>query len=820
MKKRVFSFLLVLALMTAQMQGIAVAAEAPGDAVTEEAPAVEETADEAAVEEAAVEAPVEEAAAGEAAVEAAETKEASAEEKKETAVEAEAALPADDGEAAEAEAPQDPEQDDAVQSFDREDAAEAAEPAAENDEEAPPLETANDPAEAAFTSAEVYIIAPEAGRSAAATDASICVHTLYSAKYRLSSAQWVTDASGKTAFTGKFVQGKTHYVKFVLSTPNGEEFILSNKDVTVNYGTLVSVSCRNEAYGGYADIIASFTPKVGNWLEEIKISVTGPEAGKKSAEVNAADCVKIADGTDVVIDSARWVSNTEIYGYNPVWEGTFNSTDTYYMFVKLVDGSKDRIASTAGGNTFSTELEVSGGTLESGTTGAETISDGKGRCFAEAVISVKAVSADTGYEDVWPDLTEDKSVSIVTGAVHLTGAGGKQAGYDQGKTVYGPETFSVTFSKPKTDEVEKATKTATTTAYELASQLKAKGAGGEFHMSTTESTGKMWDKRKYETTYQVIGPGIKDPIDVEQVGDTDTYKDKKGKTYSVDKYRIRRVHTSSGEYGKETFYKVEANGWVSGHKVTVTDTGYGTAKADIKEGIEGTRVTLTATPDEGYNFYGWQVVSGDVNVSENAFTIGKKDVTVKALFGKKPGKSAKVTVYNVAQGIKVTWLKADGATSYNIYRDDLDGKGYKFLFRTSALEVTDLEVRYELGKKFRYKVLATSKYAGDSDGFRTSTYYRLMPTGITSVTNSGAGKMTATYDKSSGGSGYVVRYGLKQDMSDAKVITVKGENTTSRTFSGLKKGQTYYVQVRTYKIEDGIRYYSGYCLTKKVKIVK
>ena len=57
-------------------------------------------------------------------------------------------------------------------------------------------------------------------------------------------------------------------------------------------------------------------------------------------------------------------------------------------------------------------------------------------------------------------------------------------------------------------------------------------------------------------------------------------------------------------------------------------------------------------------------------------------------------------------------------------------------------------------------------------------------------------------------------------MSDAKVITVKGEDTLSRTFSGLTKGKTYYVQVRTYKIVDGIRYYSAYCTTKTVKISK
>ena len=78
--------------------------------------------------------------------------------------------------------------------------------------------------------------------------------------------------------------------------------------------------------------------------------------------------------------------------------------------------------------------------------------------------------------------------------------------------------------------------------------------------------------------------------------------------------------------------------------------------------------------------------------------------------------------------------------------------------------------------------------------------------------------MTVTYDKSKGCYGYVVRYGLKKDMSDANVVTVKGENTLSRTFSGMKKGRTYYVQVRTYKLDNGVRYYSGYCTTKTVKV--
>lgn len=177
-----------------------------------------------------------------------------------------------------------------------------------------------------------------------------------------------------------------------------------------------------------------------------------------------------------------------------------------------------------------------------------------------------------------------------------------------------------------------------------------------------------------------------------------------------------------------------------------------------------------------------------------------------------PAASAKVTIYNVAQGLKVTWLKVEGANRYNVYRDG------KLIKTTSVLEITDGEVKYRSGEKFTYKVVATVKGLGESPLGRTGTYYRLMPVGIKSVTSPAAGKMTVTYDKSAGSSGYVVRYGLKSDMSDAKVITVKGEDTLSRTFSNLTAGKTYYVQVRTYKIDNGIRYYSGYCTTKTVTI--
>ena len=180
-----------------------------------------------------------------------------------------------------------------------------------------------------------------------------------------------------------------------------------------------------------------------------------------------------------------------------------------------------------------------------------------------------------------------------------------------------------------------------------------------------------------------------------------------------------------------------------------------------------------------------------------------------------PGATAKVSLTNVASGIKVSWEKVEGAKYYKVYRGD------KFLFTTSRLYGTDQGVKSANGTKYTYKVVASltkEETDGDSLKQRTGTGYRLIPVGIRSLSSPSAGRMTVTYDKNDKAYGYVVRFGLKSDMSDAKVITVKGADTTSRTFSGLSSGKTYYVQVRTYKLENGVRYYSGYCTTKTVKV--
>ena len=68
------------------------------------------------------------------------------------------------------------------------------------------------------------------------------------------------------------------------------------------------------------------------------------------------------------------------------------------------------------------------------------------------------------------------------------------------------------------------------------------------------------------------------------------------------------------------------------YTVTITTDGNGTAIADVTSGPQGTEVTLTATPNSGYRFKEWEVISGDVTIENNKFTIGTSDVEVKAIF--------------------------------------------------------------------------------------------------------------------------------------------------------------------------------------------
>ena len=71
------------------------------------------------------------------------------------------------------------------------------------------------------------------------------------------------------------------------------------------------------------------------------------------------------------------------------------------------------------------------------------------------------------------------------------------------------------------------------------------------------------------------------------------------------------------------------------YTVTVENDGNGSASAAPVSATMGEKITLTSTPNSGYRFKEWQIVSGDVTISGDVFTMPAGNVVVKAVFERK-----------------------------------------------------------------------------------------------------------------------------------------------------------------------------------------
>ena len=141
------------------------------------------------------------------------------------------------------------------------------------------------------------------------------------------------------------------------------------------------------------------------------------------------------------------------------------------------------------------------------------------------------------------------------------------------------------------------------------------------------------------------------------------------------------------------------------HTVTVTTEGGGTASASPAKAAAGTEITLTAMPNEGYHFKEWQVISGNVTIKDNKFTMPDSDVEVKAVFEKDApaptefivtvtsggNGTASVSPAKAAAGTEIT-LTATPNTGYHfkewqVISGNVTIKDDKFLMPDSNVEV-------------------------------------------------------------------------------------------------------------------------------------
>ena len=112
------------------------------------------------------------------------------------------------------------------------------------------------------------------------------------------------------------------------------------------------------------------------------------------------------------------------------------------------------------------------------------------------------------------------------------------------------------------------------------------------------------------------------------------------------------------------------------------------------------------------------------------------------------------------------------------------------------------------------KIEGLGKYKGSI----TKTF-KILPGQVT-VTKTKPGKksFTVKWKKTSGISGYEVRYASNKHMQHAKTLKVTGKNQISAKIRNLKSKKNYYVQVRAYKKTGSTIYRGSWSSQKKVKV--
>ena len=110
------------------------------------------------------------------------------------------------------------------------------------------------------------------------------------------------------------------------------------------------------------------------------------------------------------------------------------------------------------------------------------------------------------------------------------------------------------------------------------------------------------------------------------------------------------------------------------YTVTVTSGGNGTASASHAKAVVSTEITLTATPDTGYRFKEWEVISGGVVITNNKFTMPDGNVEVRAIFAMISQQTAPDPV-NENTGIPSQPENSDTASSANTDSGTNNGAG-------------------------------------------------------------------------------------------------------------------------------------------------
>ena len=179
-----------------------------------------------------------------------------------------------------------------------------------------------------------------------------------------------------------------------------------------------------------------------------------------------------------------------------------------------------------------------------------------------------------------------------------------------------------------------------------------------------------------------------------------------------------------------------------------------------------------------------------------------------------PAAKAKVTSTNGNYSKKTITVKYSGtdAVKYKIAYKKAGAKTWTYKTTTNK---SSYVLKLKANGLYQIKVAGINK--DGKQGSFTSVRNRYI-NGSKVKATAKKKSMKVTSAKVSDITGYKIYYSTKKSMKGQKVVTVKTTKALSKTVKGLKKGKTYYVMVRPYKVYGGKTYYGIARNVVKVKI--
>ena len=206
-----------------------------------------------------------------------------------------------------------------------------------------------------------------------------------------------------------------------------------------------------------------------------------------------------------------------------------------------------------------------------------------------------------------------------------------------------------------------------------------------------------------------------------------------------------------------------------------------------------------------------KIAAVDDNGNVTAKAPGRTKITVTSDENSSYQASCTITVpYNITYNLNKGKNNAANPSTYygkKITLKDPSRKGYVF-------------AGWYTESKFKKKIEAIDTSAKcDYTLYAKWTKVKVAKVSITSAKNSKSKQILLKYKKVSGVKGYEISYSM--DKKFKKAVTKKNTAKTSYTIKKLKKGKTYYVRIRAYKVDStGGKVYGKYSSVKKVKINK